>query len=80
MKTLTLYLQELGNITMGFIPFISSIFADSPISNNDIEARLKTDEVKEKFQQTVRELKRNRSQKEKTITLSDNKEMTIMVM
>ena len=65
---------------MGFIPFISSIFADSPISNNDIEARLKTDEDKEKFQQTVRELKRNRSQKEKTITLSDNKEMTIMVM
>ena len=72
MKTLTLYLQELRNITMGFIPFISSIFADSPISNNDIEARLKTDEV--------RELKSNRSLKETTITLSDNKEMTIMVM
>lgn len=80
MKTLTLYLQELRNITMGFVPFISSIFADSSLSSNEIEARLKTDEDKEKFQQTVRELKRNRSQKEKTITLSDNKEMTIMVM
>lgn len=80
MKTLTLYLQELGNITMGFIPFISSIFADSPISNNDIEARLKTDEDKEKFQKAVRDLKKDRSKKETTITLSDNKEMTIMVM
>lgn len=80
MKTLTLYLQELGNITMGFIPFISSIFANSSLSNNDIEARLKTDEDKEKFQQTVRDLKKDRSQKEKTITLSDNKKMTIMVM
>lgn len=65
---------------MGFIPFFSSIFTDSPISNNDIEARLKTDEDKEKFQQAVRELKSNRSLKETTITLSDNKEMTIMVM
>nr|DAP15993.1 MAG TPA: hypothetical protein [Caudoviricetes sp.] len=80
MKTLTLYLQELRNITMGFIPFISSIFADSPISNNDIEARLKTEEDKEKFQQAVRELKGSHSKKETTITLSDNKEMTIMVM
>ena len=80
MKTLTLYLQELRNITMGFIPFFSSTFTDSPISNNDIEARLKTDEDKEKFQQAVRELKSNRSLKETTITLSDNKEMTIMVM
>jgi hypothetical protein len=80
MKTLTLYLQEFRNITMGFIPFFSSIFTDSPISNNDIEARLKTDEDKEKFQQAVRELKSNRSLKETTITLSDNKEMTIMVM
>ena len=65
---------------MGFIPFISSIFANSSLSNNDIEARLKTDEDKEKFQQTVRDLKKDRSQKEKTITLSDNKKMTIMVM
>ena len=65
---------------MGFIPFISSIFADSPISNNDIEARLKTDEDKEKFQKAVRDLKKDRSIKEATITLSDNKEMTIMVM
>ena len=80
MKTLTLYLQELGNITMGFIPFISSIFANSSLSSNEIEARLKTDEDKEKFQQAVRDLKKDRSQKEKTITLSDNKEMTIMVM
>lgn len=80
MKTLTLYLQELGNITMGFIPFISSIFANSSLSNNDIEARLKTDEDKEKFQQAVRDLKKDRSIKETTITLSDNKEMTIMVM
>lgn len=80
MKTLTLYLQELRNITMGFIPFFSSIFTDSSLSNNDIEARLKTDEDKEKFQQAVRDLKSNRSLKETTITLSDNKEMTIMVM
>lgn len=80
MKTLTLYLQELGNITMGFIPFISSIFANSSLSNNDIEARLKTDEDKEKFQKAVRDLKKDRSIKEATITLSDNKKMTIMVM
>lgn len=80
MKTLTLYLQELRNITMGFIPFISSIFANSSLSNNDIEARLKTEEDKEKFQKAVRDLKKDRSIKEATITLSDNKEMTIMVM
>lgn len=65
---------------MGFIPFISSIFANSSLSNNDIEARLKTEEDKEKFQKAVRDLKKDRSIKETTITLSDNKEMTIMVM
>ncbi|WP_298822933.1 hypothetical protein [uncultured Capnocytophaga sp.] len=80
MKMLNLYLQELGNVFMEIISSISSVFSDTPIMNNEAESKIRTKEDRQRFQEAINELKKSENKDQsKTILLSNNQQMTIVV-
>ena len=80
MKMLNHYLQELGNVFMEIISSISSVFSDAPLTNNEAESKIRTKEDRQRFQEAINELKKSENKDQsKTILLSNNQQMTIVV-
>ena len=66
MKNISIYAQELLNVVLGIIPFFTAIFNEPIADTNDLDKKLVTSNDRRKFQT-------------RTITLSNNEQITIAV-
>ena len=65
---------------MEIISSISSVFSDAPFTNNEAESKIRTKEDRQRFQEAINELKKSENKDQsKTILISNNQQMTIVV-
>jgi hypothetical protein len=80
MKNISIYAQELLNVVLGIIPFFTAIFNGPIADTNDLDKKLVTPNDRRKFQAAVDDLRKSENKGQtRTITLSNNEQITIAV-
>jgi hypothetical protein len=80
MKNISIYAQELLNVILGIIPFVTAAFNEPIADNDDLHKRLVTSDDRRKFQAAVDDLRKSENKGQtRTITLSNNEQITIAV-